>query len=249
MRTLPAWRCRLKGLTPIPRHGALVTLEMAPFQPNPRNVRRRQLYVRIGPDVVFAARRSSADRSRGALEERRFSRIAASRQTDFTKSPSGPRSRQPGTPDNAQQPISTADGRERRGTLFMDVSQRSRTRTRRLHLTILARQALLPKRLSQLGPGVSWFVSRRRLGRLACRGWRGGRWRFSHDQRGKFAGAQFSLPRRSPGINDGAWRHQNDGKTALIAGSSNDEDVWLQSSARVFDLARGRVKTIYPANL
>ncbi|HUS37253.1 MAG TPA: FG-GAP-like repeat-containing protein [Verrucomicrobiae bacterium] len=98
-----------------------------------------------------------------------------------------------------------------------------------------ARQPLLPKRLSQLGPGVSWFdVNGDNFDDLIIGGGKGGRLAlYINTGKGGFE-LQQNAPLDTPLIRDLTtvlgWRDKN-GQPVLLAGSANYEDGLLVSSA------------------
>ncbi len=113
------------------------------------------------------------------------------------------------------------------------------------------RQPLLPRRLSQLGPGLGWFdvdsdgwedllVGSGRGGRLAA---------FRNDGRGSFARLQGppldeAAPRDQTSIL--GWRRP-DGRTAVLAGSASYEDGLAQGPVvRVYDLDSKTVEETLP---
>jgi hypothetical protein len=127
--------------------------------------------------------------------------------------------------------------------LFTDVSHRLAHTHHEELFDDYARQPLLPFRLSQPGPGVSWFdvdddgwedllVGSGRGGQLAV---------FRNDQRGQFE-RLLAPPFTQPVTRDQTTvlgLRQAGGRTLLLAGSSNYEDgLALGSVARTYDLSR-----------
>jgi enediyne biosynthesis protein E4 len=144
-------------------------------------------------------------------------------------------------------------GGESRGTtpLFKDASHL----LKHLHVDDgfddFGRQPLLPKRLSQLGPGVSWFdvdgdgwddviIGGGVTGRLAV---------YRNDGKGGFervTQAAIDEPLMRDQTTIVGWQ-KADGQRVLLAGSSNYEDGAAQGScAREFDLAKQTVADHLP---
>ena len=114
------------------------------------------------------------------------------------------------------------------------------------------RQPLLPRKLSQLGPGIAW-------GDVDGDGWedlmvgsgKGGRFSvYRNDGRGGFkqlTGTLFDMPvtRDQTGI---LWWKRDGGQGVLLAGAANYEDgLAVASGVRQYDLTRNIVDEILPA--
>ena len=114
-----------------------------------------------------------------------------------------------------------------------------------------ARQPLLPRKLSQLGPGVSWFdVDGDSWDDLIIGSGKGGTLAvFRNDGKGGFT-RLTDTPWAQPVTRDQTtvlgWR-KPDGKTALLAGSANYENGSTEGSAvRSYDLEEKVVRDIIP---
>ena len=135
--------------------------------------------------------------------------------------------------------------------LFQDVSDRLKHIHHQEPFDDLARQPLLPKRLSQLGPGVSWFDADGD-GRedLIISGGKGGRLTvFHNDGQGGFE-SMTNSPLDQPLTNNLTsvlgWRKSAQ-KRFLLAGNSNYEDGSTNtSSVRRYDLTANTVDEIVP---
>jgi enediyne biosynthesis protein E4 len=116
------------------------------------------------------------------------------------------------------------------------------------------RQPLLPRRLSQLGPGISWIdldgdgwddlvIASGRSGQLAA---------FRNDGRGGFvrmAGAPFDQIVTRDQTTVLGWPRAN-GKMALLVGSANYEDGLAEGSvARLYDLQSRTVEDALPGQI
>jgi hypothetical protein len=114
-----------------------------------------------------------------------------------------------------------------------------------------ARQSLLPKKLSELGPGVAWFdVNGDGWEDLIIGSGKGGQLSlFRNDGKGGFEPAR-DPPMAQPVTRDQTtvlgWRNRA-GETALLAGSANYEDgLALGPVARQYDLAGKRMDDSLP---
>jgi hypothetical protein len=140
-----------------------------------------------------------------------------------------------------------------RTPLFKDVSSLLNHSHHEGPFDDFARQPLLPRRLSQLGPGVSWFdvdadgredliVASGRGGRMAC---------FRNNGQGGFV-PMTQAPLDKPVTRDQTtvlgWRAPS-GATVLLAGSANYEDGLVAgSSVRLFDLGRKVIDDTLPGD-
>ena len=139
-------------------------------------------------------------------------------------------------------------------TLFEDVSDQLKHRHQDQPFDDLARQPLLPKKLSQLGPGLAWFdlngdgweelvIGSGRGGQLAA---------FLNDQHGGFK------PLLEPPFTAPVTRDQTgiigmpgaDGKPMLLVGSANYEDgLAVGPSVRQFDLGKKQIDDTIPGQV
>ncbi len=137
------------------------------------------------------------------------------------------------------------------GPLFVDVSERLNHRHTENYFDDLARQPLLPRKLSQLGPGVTWadvngdgpddlIIASGNGGTLAL---------YLNNGRG-----DFTLS-RTPPLNFAVTRDQTTvlawprapGEVVLLAGSANYEDALaIGPVTRQYDLAAGRMDDSLP---
>lgn len=255
----PRVAVRLKGLTPNTQGiGALVTLRNGAVPTQFQEMIAGGSYMSgSAPMVVFAGRANSSDMN---LEVRwrsgRLSRIAGVAPNRLYEiNERGAEAARPGTPGAAQQSkVSQPAAAKGGGTLFKDVSAALSHSHQDAPFDDLARQALLPKLLSQLGPGISWFdVNGDGWDDLIVGAGRGSKMGvFLNDQRGKFSPV-LTPPFQAPITRDQTTVlgvTKADGKAALIAGSSNYEDgLAAGASARVFDLAGRRVEDHLPGQL
>src|SRR5437588_1661259 len=130
--------------------------------------------------------------------------------------------------------------------VFEDVSQRLQHRHHEEEYNDFERQPLLPRKLSQLGPGVGWYdvdgdgwedliVGSGKGGALAV---------YRNDGRGGFqrmSGAVWTqrVTRDQTGVV--AWS-KGPGQTVILAGSANYEDgLALGASVRQYDVATGTI--------
>jgi hypothetical protein len=113
------------------------------------------------------------------------------------------------------------------------------------------RQPLLPYRLSQLGPGVSWFdVDDDGWDELIVSSGRGGALGlFRNDRQGGFmrmSGAPCDVPVTRDQTTVLGWRRP-DGRTVLVAGSANyEEGLASGGAARYYDLSAKTVEDALP---
>jgi len=136
--------------------------------------------------------------------------------------------------------------------LFVDVSERIAHRHHEEPFDDFALQPLLPKRLSQLGPGVTWcdldgdgwddlIIGSGRGGQLAG---------FRNDGHGKFqplTQAPFTQPVTRDQTTVIGWQ-KAPGKMTLLAGSANYEDgLPVGSCVREYDLTGKTVGDLLPA--
>jgi hypothetical protein len=137
------------------------------------------------------------------------------------------------------------------GPLFVDASERLNHRHVENFFDDFARQPLLPRKLSQLGPGVTWAdVNGDGADDLVIASGNGGTLAlYLNDGRGGFA------PSRAPPVNFAVTRDQTTvlawprapGEVVLLAGSANYEDALeIGPVARQYDLAAGRMDDSLP---
>ena len=137
--------------------------------------------------------------------------------------------------------------------LFEDVSQILQHTHHEESFNDFERQPLLPRRLSQLGPGVAWFdldgdgdedliIGSGRGGQLAC---------YHNDGRGgfqRFSGAPFETVVARDLTTILGWRPDATARRLLV-GTSTYEDVSSKgSSVQQIDLARKTVEELIPAD-
>ncbi len=137
--------------------------------------------------------------------------------------------------------------------LFQDLSAKIESEHHENRFDDFAAQPLLPRKLSRLGPGVSWFdVNGDGWADLILPSGRGGRLEVHLNQ----SGQGFERSRQSP-LNQPVTRDQTTvlgtstlkGRTLLLAGSSNYEDRLSAGSAvRSYRLGRSRIVDNLPGS-
>jgi hypothetical protein len=259
--TAPRVAIRLKGLAPNTSGiGAVVTLLHGAVASQSREVICGGSYMSgSDPGIVLAA--GSGDKTEMALTVRwrsgrlsRLANVAANRLYEIDESAAQPETLVASNNDSPAPQTNTAGAQGPKGTLFDDASSSLSHTHRDAPFDDLARQPLLPKLYSQLGPGVSCFD-------LNGDGWddlivasgRGGTTSaFLNDQRGGFK------PLPGPPFNAPVTRDQttilglvkSDGQRTLVIGSSNYEDgLAAGPAARLFDLTGGRIEDNLPGQL